>query len=71
MGWLSLSGESRALKLALAAVMAVYVALASWEIGWGGAEVEVDKETGRVTLKKLVVSGDGAVLHRQKTLIRG
>lgn len=30
----------------------------SWEIGWGAAEVEVDEETGRVSLKKLVVSGD-------------
>jgi CO/xanthine dehydrogenase Mo-binding subunit len=37
----------------------------SWEIGWGGAEVEVDEETGRVTVKKLVVSGDaGRAIHK-------
>ncbi len=30
----------------------------SWEIGWGAAEVEVDEETGRVNVLKLVVSGD-------------
>lgn len=29
-----------------------------WEPGWGGAEVEVDRETGRVRLRRLVVSGD-------------
>jgi CO/xanthine dehydrogenase Mo-binding subunit len=29
-----------------------------WEIGWGGAEVEVDEETGQVTIHKLIVSGD-------------
>jgi CO/xanthine dehydrogenase Mo-binding subunit len=29
-----------------------------WEIGWAGAEVEVDVETGMVKLLKLVVSGD-------------
>ena len=35
-----------------------------WEIGWGGAEVEVDTETGKVTLLKLVVSGDaGKAIH--------
>ncbi len=35
-----------------------------WEIGWGGAEVEVDPETGEVTLLKLVVSGDaGKAIH--------
>ena len=36
----------------------------SWEIGWGAAEVEVDPETGRVDLLKLVVSGDaGRAIH--------
>jgi len=35
-----------------------------WEIGWGGAEVKVDPETGKVTILKLVVSGDaGKALH--------
>jgi CO/xanthine dehydrogenase Mo-binding subunit len=29
-----------------------------WEIGWAGAEVEVDSETGRVRLLQLVASGD-------------
>jgi CO/xanthine dehydrogenase Mo-binding subunit len=29
-----------------------------WEIGWAGAEVEVDRETGRLQVTKLVVSGD-------------
>ncbi|MEU7486181.1 xanthine dehydrogenase family protein molybdopterin-binding subunit [Streptomyces sp. NPDC042319] len=29
-----------------------------WEIGWAGAEVEVDPDTGRVTLLQLVASGD-------------
>ena len=29
-----------------------------WEIGWGAAEVEVDLETGKVRILKLVVSGD-------------
>lgn len=29
-----------------------------WEIGWAGAEVEVDRETGRVSLLQLVASGD-------------
>ena len=29
-----------------------------WEIGWGGAEVSVDVETGQVRLLRLVVSGD-------------
>jgi CO/xanthine dehydrogenase Mo-binding subunit len=37
----------------------------SWEIGWGAVEVEVDEETGRVVLKKLVVSGDaGRAIHK-------
>lgn len=37
----------------------------SWEIGWGAAEVEVDEETGRVSLLKLVVSGDaGRAIHK-------
>jgi CO/xanthine dehydrogenase Mo-binding subunit len=31
---------------------------ASWEYGWGAAEVEVDAETGRIDVKRLVVSGD-------------
>ena len=29
-----------------------------WEMGWGAAEVEVDVETGRVLVLKLVASGD-------------
>lgn len=29
-----------------------------WEIGWGAVEVEVDTETGRVEIVKLVASGD-------------
>lgn len=29
-----------------------------WEIGWGAVEVEVDTETGRVTVLNLVASGD-------------
>ncbi|MFG3313190.1 xanthine dehydrogenase family protein molybdopterin-binding subunit [Streptomyces albidoflavus] len=29
-----------------------------WEIGWAGAEVEVDPDTGKVTVLKLVASGD-------------
>jgi CO/xanthine dehydrogenase Mo-binding subunit len=37
----------------------------SWEIGWGAAEVEVDEETGRVAVTKLVVSGDaGRAIHK-------
>jgi CO/xanthine dehydrogenase Mo-binding subunit len=37
----------------------------SWEIGWGAAEVEVDEETGRVRVLKLVVSGDaGRAIHK-------
>ena len=36
----------------------------SWEYGWGAAEVEVDEETGAVTVHRLVVSGDaGTALH--------
>jgi CO/xanthine dehydrogenase Mo-binding subunit len=31
---------------------------ASWEYGWGAAEVEVDFETGRIDVKRLIVSGD-------------
>lgn len=42
----------------------------SWEIGWGAAEVDVDEETGRVTLVKLVVSGD-AGRAIQKDVCRG
>jgi CO/xanthine dehydrogenase Mo-binding subunit len=35
-----------------------------WEIGWGAVEVEVDPDTGRLTVHKLVVSGDaGAAIH--------
>ena len=29
-----------------------------WEVGWGGAEVEVDEETGALTILKLVVGSD-------------
>lgn len=29
-----------------------------WELGWAGVDVEVDPETGKVTVHKLVVSGD-------------
>ncbi|GAA4601119.1 xanthine dehydrogenase family protein molybdopterin-binding subunit [Actinoallomurus liliacearum] len=29
-----------------------------WEIGWAGAEVEVDPDTGKVTVLQLVASGD-------------
>ncbi len=29
-----------------------------WEVGWAAAEVEVDPDTGKVTLLQLVVSGD-------------
>jgi CO/xanthine dehydrogenase Mo-binding subunit len=37
---------------------------AFWEIGWGGAEVEVDEETGQIRVLQLVVSGDaGRVIH--------
>lgn len=36
----------------------------SWEYGWGAAEVEVDEQTGAVTVHRLVVSGDaGTALH--------
>ena len=36
-----------------------------WEIGWAAVEVEVDRETGRVTVPRLVVSGDaGRALHK-------
>jgi CO/xanthine dehydrogenase Mo-binding subunit len=35
-----------------------------WEIGWGGVEVEVDPATGKLTILKLVVSGDaGTTIH--------
>ena len=35
-----------------------------WEIGWGGVEVEVDPATGKLTILKLVVSGDaGTAIH--------
>ena len=35
-----------------------------WEIGWGGAEVEVNEETGQVRVLKLVISSDfGRVIH--------
>ncbi|MGH8432458.1 MAG: xanthine dehydrogenase family protein molybdopterin-binding subunit, partial [Solimonas sp.] len=42
----------------------------SWEIGWGAAEVEVDEETGRLTVNKLVVSGDAGKAI-QKDVCRG
>ena len=29
-----------------------------WEIGWAAAEVEVDRATGRLSVIKLVISGD-------------
>ncbi len=36
-----------------------------WEIGWAGAEVEVDPETGRIAVLQLVVSGDaGTVINK-------
>ncbi|MEM6462766.1 MAG: xanthine dehydrogenase family protein molybdopterin-binding subunit [Pseudomonadota bacterium] len=36
-----------------------------WEIGWAGAEVSVDVETGLVRVHKLVVSGDaGRAIHK-------
>jgi len=42
----------------------------SWEIGWGAVEVEVDEETGRFEVKKLIVSGDaGRAIH--KDICRG
>src|SRR5690606_32705915 len=31
---------------------------AFWEVAWGGAEVEVDTETGAIHLRRLVVSSD-------------
>lgn len=35
-----------------------------WEVGWAAAEVEVDTETGKVVVTKLVVSGDaGTVIN--------
>lgn len=37
---------------------------AFWEIGWAGAEVEVNRDTGQVKVLKLVASGDtGRSLH--------
>jgi CO/xanthine dehydrogenase Mo-binding subunit len=37
---------------------------ASWEYGWGAAEVEVDTETGRIDVQRLVISGDaGRAIH--------
>ncbi|MFE9815694.1 xanthine dehydrogenase family protein molybdopterin-binding subunit [Streptomyces sp. NBC_00236] len=36
-----------------------------WEVGWAGAEVEVDPETGKVTVLQLVASGDvGRAVNR-------
>ncbi|EOM74491.1 xanthine dehydrogenase family protein molybdopterin-binding subunit [Rhodococcus rhodnii] len=36
-----------------------------WEIGWAAAEVEVDTETGKVTVLQLAVSGDaGKVINK-------
>ncbi|MEV8211862.1 molybdopterin cofactor-binding domain-containing protein, partial [Streptomyces sp. NPDC079189] len=41
-----------------------------WEIGWAGAEVEVDPDTGKVTVLQLVASGDvGRAVN--KLLCRG
>jgi len=35
-----------------------------WEIGWGGAEVEVNEETGSVEVLQLVISSDfGQIIH--------
>ncbi len=35
-----------------------------WEIGWGGAQVAVDTETGKVTVETLFVTGDaGRAIH--------
>ncbi len=35
-----------------------------WEIGWGGAQVAVDTETGKVTVERLFVTGDaGRAIH--------
>ena len=35
-----------------------------WEIGWGGAEVEVNEETGVIQVLQLVISSDfGQVIH--------
>ena len=42
----------------------------SWEIGWGAAEVDVDEETGRVVVRRLIVSGD-AGRAIQKDVCRG
>lgn len=42
----------------------------SWEIGWGAAEVDVDTETGQVTVLRLIVSGD-AGRAIQKDVCRG
>ncbi|MDZ7911961.1 MAG: xanthine dehydrogenase family protein molybdopterin-binding subunit [Rhodococcus sp. (in: high G+C Gram-positive bacteria)] len=36
-----------------------------WEIGWAAAEVEVDPETGRITVLQLAISGDaGKVINK-------
>ncbi|RYH58596.1 MAG: xanthine dehydrogenase family protein molybdopterin-binding subunit, partial [Alcaligenaceae bacterium] len=36
-----------------------------WEVGWAAAEVEVDPETGKVTVLQLIVSGDaGKVINK-------
>ncbi|HEY1374842.1 MAG TPA: xanthine dehydrogenase family protein molybdopterin-binding subunit [Candidatus Binatia bacterium] len=35
-----------------------------WEVGWGGAEVEVDRDTGKIRLKKYVSIADvGKAIH--------
>ena len=35
-----------------------------WEIGWGAAEVEIDTDTGRIEVTRLVASGDtGRSIH--------
>lgn len=37
----------------------------SWEIGWGAVDVAVDEETGKVTIERLIVSGDaGRAIHK-------
>ena len=38
-----------------------------WEIGWGAAEVEVDVETGQVTVLQLAVSGDAGQVINPRT----
>jgi len=36
-----------------------------WEIGWAGVDLTVDRETGQIFIRKLVVSGDaGRAIHK-------